>query len=149
DPVGKRFWPAAAGRDPARTPMPWSSVAGAGFTSATPWLRIGEHPRRNVAVPREDSSSALHFCRDPIALRRAHEAVRRGSSLALASPPTMLAWRRGERFVVAINLGDAPGALADVRGRVCLGTDRARDGEPASGSVSLRPWEGLLIETAP
>src|SRR4051794_7085466 len=46
------------GRDPYRTPMPWTTGPNAGFTTAEPWLPLGaDHPARNVAVLREDPAS--------------------------------------------------------------------------------------------
>ena len=150
DPVGKRFWPAAAGRDPERTPMPWDASPSAGFTApgATAWLRIGEHERRNVAVQRDDPSSVLRLCRELIALRRDHEDLRRGDSELIAAPPGVLAWRRGKRFTIALNLSEAVVTLSPLHGRLRIGTDRARDGTQVAGNLSLRPWEGVVIETA-
>jgi alpha-glucosidase len=149
DPVGKRFWPSVPGRDPARTPLPWNASAGAGFTSAkTPWLRIGEDRSRNVAAQRDDAASELHLCRDLIALRRAHEELRHGDSAAVPSPPGVLAWRRGGRFLVAVNLTDVPSSLSTTQGRVRIGTDRNRDGQVANGMLSLQPWEGVVMDAS-
>jgi alpha-glucosidase len=149
DPVGKRFWPAATGRDPARTPMQWQATAGAGFTKADtdPWLRFGDNRNLNVAAQRDDSGSLLHFCRDLIALRRSHQEFGHGDSTALDAPPGVLAWRRGRRFVVALNLTEAEASLSGAAGHVRIGTDRARDGEATGAAFRLRPWEGALVET--
>ena len=46
------------GRDPYRTPMPWTTGPNAGFTTAEPWLPLGaDHPARSVAVLREDPAT--------------------------------------------------------------------------------------------
>jgi alpha-glucosidase len=58
------------GRDPARTPMPWSGAAGAGFTQGEPWLPLGDHRARNVADQRRDPNSVLRLTRDLIRLRK-------------------------------------------------------------------------------
>jgi len=149
DPVGKRFWPAATGRDPCRTPMQWDATAGAGFTTpdAEPWLRLGDYRAFNVAAQREDSASVLRFCRDLIALRRAHHDLAHGDSTALDCPPGVLAWHRGRRFVIALNLTDFAATVGGVHGQIRLGTDRERDGRPTGATLSLRPWEGVLVET--
>ena len=44
DAVGARFWPYYKGRDAERTPMPWSSAPGGGFTSpgTRTWLPMAD-----------------------------------------------------------------------------------------------------------
>jgi alpha-glucosidase len=129
--------------------MQWEATAGAGFTTpdAEPWLRLGDYRAVNVAAQRDDSASVLNFCRDLIALRRSHEEIAHGDSAALDCPPGVLAWHRGGRFVIALNLTDCDVAVPAAHGHVRLGTDRARDGEPTGAVLSLRPWEGVLVET--
>ena len=134
----------AAGRDGARTPMPWSGEPGAGFTSpdAEPWLPFGDHERRNVEAQRADPESPLRLCRDLIALRgefvdAPYESV--------AAPPGVWAWRRGERVLVALNMSDAEAAVTGVHGAVRVATERARDGERVNGRLELGPWEGAVV----
>jgi alpha-glucosidase len=149
DPVGKRFWPASRGRDPARTPMAWEPTPGAGFTKpgVRPWLPLGDHQARNVARQRQDFGSLLHLCRDLIALRRDDPDLRRGSSAPLPASPGILAWRRGARFVAVLNLYDSHRSLEGVDGTIRIATDRCRDGERVRRVLDLKPWEGALIET--
>ena len=56
DPVGLRFWPAYVGRDPERTPMPWTAGPHGGFTEpgSTPWLPMNDPSLANVADQRGD-----------------------------------------------------------------------------------------------
>ena len=72
DAVGIRFWPYYKGRDPERTPMPWSNTPGGGFTSpgVTPWLPMGDPAACNVADQEADVDSVLAFTRRAIAGRR-------------------------------------------------------------------------------
>jgi alpha-glucosidase len=95
------------GRDGSRTPMPWDGGAHAGFSSARPWLPLGD-TARNVAAQRRDPSSTLSLCRRLLALRRRHAELRSGTFALLDAPPGVLAWRRGERFSVWVNLGEHP-----------------------------------------
>jgi len=144
DPVGLRE--GQRGRDGERTPMPWSDAPGAGFTAPgiEPWLPFGDLTR-NVAAQRADEESTLHLVRDLIALRRAEDALRAGAYTPLPAPDGAWAYRRGEPVTVALNLSDAAVTMPEVRGRVAVATDRARDGEAVDGSVGLGPWEGVVV----
>jgi alpha-glucosidase len=148
DPVGLRGWPEDPGRDSARTPMRWSSGPGAGFTTeaAQPWLPIGDTEGRNVRDQGSDPGSTLSFCRDLISVRRSEPDLHAGRYASLDSPPGVWAWRRGERFRVALNLSDRETRLAAWEGTVAIGTRRDRDGERVGRQLTLRPWEGVLIE---
>jgi alpha-glucosidase len=132
-----------AGRDPARTPMQWSSDGG--FTTGEPWLPYADLAL-NVEAQREDPGSMLNLHRALIALRR--EFVDEPYE-TLAVDDAVLVFRRGE-FVVALNLsGEAAERPA---GRVVLSTH----GEPAdpplgtkvpslAPSGQLRPNEGVVV----
>ena len=56
------------------------------------------------------------------------------------------------RFLVVLNLGDAPGVLTPagmaIRGRVALTTHLDREGEAVDGAIDLRADEGLIVELA-
>ena len=147
DPVGKRFWPENKGRDPARTPMPWSGDRGAGFTAADsrPWLPLGDL-RANVADQRDDAESTLNFCRKLIALRRRIDDLRRAPYEPLDAAPPVWAWCRG-RVIVALSSGDECASLEDVRGTIALSTRPHRTGENVEGTLELGPWEGVIVDT--
>jgi alpha-glucosidase len=146
DPVGKRFWPENKGRDPARTPMPWSADRGAGFTASesVPWLPLGDL-RANVADQRGDPESTLRFCRELIALRRRLDDLRQAPYESLGTAPPVWAWRRG-RVLVVLSSGDEGTSIHDVRGKVALSTRSQRAGEQVDGTLELRPWEGVIVE---
>ena len=59
--------------------------------------------------------------------------------------PQLWAWRRGERVIVALNLGDDRAAVDVSSGIVRIGTERERDGERVAGSLALGPWEGAIV----
>ncbi len=151
DPVARRTGDASRNRDPCRTPMPWSDEPGGGFTSAaaTPWLPFGDLAACNVAAQRDDPGSVLHLVRDLIALRKRSPELTSGSYEPLPAPAGAWAWRRGERFVVALNLADADVTVEGAAGRVAIATDRARDGERVDGALRLGPYEGVVVEVAP
>ncbi len=94
-----------AGRDRHRHPMRWEDGAPhGGFTSAEPWLPAIEVDGGAVAAQESDGDSVLALYRDLIALRPAL-----GSGLRFVDAAEgVLAYRRGEGHVVAINLCDEP-----------------------------------------
>jgi alpha-glucosidase len=151
DPVGVRGWPDDPGRDRARTPMPWTSESGGGFTrpGVEPWLPEGEAASRNVADQRDDPGSVLRLSRDLISLRRARADLRSGSYATLEAPGGVWAWRRGDHTVVALNLTDAAVDASLGGGEVLVSTHRDRDGERIADDVRLHPWEALVIAQHP
>jgi alpha-glucosidase len=147
DPVGKMHGP-RLGRDPERAPMQWTDEPGAGFTDAgvEPWLPFGDASRANVARQQLDPDSMLSLTRDLIGLRDALPELRRGTyATHPSSTGGLWAWDRGERTLVACNLGDEPATVADVTGAVRVSTIRARDAERVAGSLHLEPWEAVIV----
>jgi alpha-glucosidase len=139
------------GRDGARTPMPWNGAPNGGFTAATarPWLPLGDLRAGNVADQEDDPRSVLHLCRDLLALRRRHPDLSTGALKLLDSPPHTVALRRGERFLVALNLGERPATVAAPAGRVVLSSGRDGDYALNDGQLTLDRWEGVLVDTYP
>ena len=141
------------GHDPERTPMQWDAGPNAGFTAGTPWLPLADdYPTVNVAAERDALRSMLTLYRSLIALRRDAPALAVGGYRAAAGGD-LLAYLReggGRRFLVVLNLGDAPQVFkpADpaVRGRIALTTHLDRVGETVAGTIELRPDEGVVVE---
>jgi alpha-glucosidase len=148
DALGVRYWPAYAGRDAMRTPMPWRDVPGGGFTTpgTRPWLPLGPTEECNVEQQMSDPASMLTLARDLIALRRRVPDLGTGSYKTLGAPDGVWAWRRGERVAVVLNMSGDDVALEGMRGHVLVGTDRERDGESYGDVLRLRAWEGLVAE---
>jgi alpha-glucosidase len=149
DPLGVLYWPAYAGRDAARSPMPWCDAPGGGFTDpgVRPWLPIGETSDCNVEESRSDNGSMLTFCRDLIALRREHRELATGGYMPAGAPAGVWAFTRSERFLVALNLSDHSVTLDAVRGVIRICTDRSRDRTVVAGPVELSGWEGLIVDS--
>ncbi|HEX5725405.1 MAG TPA: DUF3459 domain-containing protein, partial [Longimicrobiaceae bacterium] len=153
DPWEKNLPGRGLGRDPERTPMQWDASPHAGFTTGTPWLPVAEdHAAVNVEAQRGDPASLLSLYRALLALRRAEPALALGGYAPVEASGAVLAWLRehgGTRFLVALNLGDAPAGLALPReigtGEVALSTHGGRRGEAVSGTLALRGDEGVLV----
>jgi alpha-glucosidase len=111
DPEAIANWPHTLSRDGARTPMPWTSDAPQlGFSTAEPWLPVGEN-HGQFAVDRQSSvnSSLLQFTRDCLRLRNAHPALRRGSMTVQRADNQLLSFERvglGSRIRCTFNLSD-------------------------------------------
>ena len=148
DPVAQRTGDPERNRDRFRTPMQWADEPGAGFTTAgaEPWLPLGDAAAHNVASQREDRGSTLHFTRDLIALRREAADLTSGDYETLPAPDGVWAYRRGDGHVVVLNLGGAEATVEGVDGVVAIATDRARDGETVSGTLTLAPSQGVVVK---
>jgi alpha-glucosidase len=147
DPVSIMYQP-VHNRDAARTPMPWTGEAGGGFTTpgVEPWLPFGDLAAHNVADQRADEGSTLHFTRDLLALRRAHDDLRSGAFIDAGSYGQVWTYRRGELVHVVLNLGPkAESVPLPGPGRVLLDTRRAMDDEEVAHAVEVDGWSGLLI----
>jgi alpha-glucosidase len=147
DPVGILNWPSNPGRDGCRTPMPWTTDAGAGFTDPTaePWLPIAPSPAGSVREQRADAGSIMSMVRDLIALRRTSRDLARGDYRTVPAPAGTWAFERGERIVVALRLDDRSETLRTPVGSVVAATDVDRVGSHVGGEIRLGPWEGIVI----
>jgi alpha-glucosidase len=151
DPVGIIF--GAFGRDPERTPMHWTGDPGGGFgtpAGVAPWLPYGDAAACNVEAQRADPASMLSLTRDLVGLRDALPDLRTGEYRSLdTSGDHLWAWARGQGVVVACNLGDEPAELDGVHGEIRVSTDRSRDDERVDGTLSLAPWEAVIVWCQP
>jgi alpha-glucosidase len=136
DPVAVRNANAGSeGRDPVRTPMPWTpEEPNRGFSTGTPWLPVAPNhtDADTVAVQRDDPGSTLHAVRRLLQVRSErlpnHAAV---ELLVEGIPDHVLAYRRGSQLV-ALNVGGTAaslpwhgvGEVAFASGQVELGPDR-------------------------
>jgi len=135
------------GRDPQRTPMRWSPGPGAGFTTGTPWLPIGDDAA-DVASASADPRSMLALYRRLLALRRATPALHRGAHRPVDAPDGVYAYLRedgSDRFLVALAFTPEPAEVAVPAGAVLLlSSDPDRDEGPLP-ALRLGPHEGVVV----
>lgn len=110
DPTFVRSLGAERGRDGARVPLPWSGSRppfGFGPPGSRPWL---PQPAAWAVLTAErqalDPTSMLSLYREALRVRRS--VVGDDPLEWLATPPGVLAFRRGPGFVCAVNLRDEP-----------------------------------------
>jgi len=102
----------------------------------------------NVADQRADPASVLHLTRRVIAARRQSPDLGLGGYARLPSPDEVWCYRRGSTAVVALNLSGTPHDVTVPGGAtVVVGTDPARSGPLHGDTVSLGPWEGVVLES--
>jgi alpha-glucosidase len=138
------------GRDPVRTPIPWSNEVHGGFTTGTPWLPIDTARTMDVARQRTDPSSMLCLYRDLLRLRRSEPALSLGSYSRIACTTSLLVYERRHhqrRLRVALNMTDTCATLPSglSTGKVLLSTTADRR-ETADTAPVLRPNEGVIFE---
>ena len=109
DPAELRQPGQGVGRDPVRTPMPWTGAEpNAGFTTGEPWLPLNaDWPTRNVQAQAADPGSVLNLHRALLRLRRAHPALSLGDLELLPVRDGVLAYGRrhgGDHALAALNL---------------------------------------------
>jgi alpha-glucosidase len=114
DPFGIAYWPAYAGRDGGRTPMPWRhDLPNAGFSTATrPWLPVDRaHYARAVDLQLQLPGSPLDLWHRFLGWRRAHPALLVGDLAGLRREGDCLAFERrtaSAAIFCAFNLSNRP-----------------------------------------
>jgi alpha-glucosidase len=146
----ERFVPGyGLNRDPERAPMRWDSSPKAGFTTAEPWLPIGEDVERcNVAVQRADEHSLLALYRCLLALRRREPALVSGGYEPLRSRGPVLAFRRclpDRNLLVLLNMGDLPQKFECGHGELLVSTRMVGGGKRVEGALQLEANEGAIV----
>lgn len=152
DPWEKNVPGLGLGRDPVRTPLPWTDDAGAGFTSGEPWLPLGADAAAfSAASQAARPDSMLSLYRALLRLRRVEPALSVGAFKAVAATESVLAYERhqaGRRLLVALNMTDRTQRLRIEanRARVVLSTNLGQAAGQAGGIADLSPNEGRILE---
>ncbi len=142
------------GRDPERSPLPWSPEAGYGFTTGRPWLPFVERAAAlSVAAQERQPDSMLQLYRHLIHLRQTMPALRDGDYRSLdARNPDVFAFMRetvAHRVCVVLNFSDQPqtATLGAVGAWIAGTVSVDGDGEVhTGGTVKLLGYEGRVYE---
>ena len=139
------------GRDPVRTPMPWSSEPHGGFTDGQPWLPLNaDADVLNVSTQADDPRSMLSLYRALIRLRRDNDVLSIGDLRLLAATEHVLIYERrlgSERVVVALNMtGQARSLKFRSGAQEILLSTYLDDHRPSNADeIHLRADEGLVL----
>jgi alpha-glucosidase len=140
-----------AGRDPERSPMPWTrGHPNAGFTDGEPWLPLVDGAAAlSVEAQLGDPASMLSLHRRLLAVRRATPALHAGSLELVDAPAGIVAFdrrHRGEHARILLNLTGTPVVVPDDGAWTCLvGTRPGREGAHLRGAITLAGDEGLVL----
>ena len=143
-----------AGRDPQRSPMPWTVGPHAGFSAEDPWLPMhADAGTRSVEAQRDEASSALTLHRRLLALRRASAALHAGRWEPVGAPDGIVAYDRihgDERLRVLLNLTSNPvevplGAPGETWLGVLSTVDAGFAGRELRGSARVSGDEGVIL----
>ncbi|GEP03835.1 alpha-amylase family glycosyl hydrolase [Methylobacterium oxalidis] len=154
DPWEKNVPGLGLGRDPVRTPIPWSQERNWGFTEGEPWLPVESAlPGLNVAAQSQDSTSLLSFYRTLLRLRRAEPALSAGDITIVEASDSVLAYERSDtdrRLLVALNFrSEAATVRVGNATRILASSYPDLAGTPLQApSLELRRNEGIVIELA-
>ena len=139
------------GRDPVRTPVPWSFDPNGGFTEGRPWLPLNADAEvLSVSTQANDPRSMLSLYRALIRLRRDNDVLSVGDLQLLPATEHVLTYQRRlgrERVIVALNMTGQP-RLVEFRNQgqeILLSTylDDCRSFH--AEQIHLRADEGLLL----
>ena len=119
-----------AGRDGARTPMPWAATTPDGWLPLDP-----RHRALSVEAQEEDRESMLRFTRRLLALRKSLPALQTGATALRDAPDGVLAFER--------NLGgETLLCLFELSGQDC---GLAPEGETLFGALPLRAFGHAIV----
>ncbi|GAB7348535.1 hypothetical protein MBLNU459_g6929t1 [Dothideomycetes sp. NU459] len=148
-------------RDHARTPVQWTGEENAGFCppGVTPWMRVNDDYKTiNAAAQQKQNDpnhlSVLKFWQRGLENRKKNKDVFVYGDFQMIDEnhPEIFAYKRSSRteaFVVALNFSkkevtwDVP-RDSKVKDWVAGNYTAGKPEQPATGKVTLRPWEGLL-----
>ena len=145
----------ARSRDAGRSPIPWSAAANGGFTTGTPWLKVGSECREvNVETEDADPDSVLNFYRELIAARHGRPAVIHGDTVWIEpGSDEHMSYVRvyGDSKIASLNnfsaeevIVDLPLGLRSEEAEIIL-SNTGRD-SVSGGSITLAPWECVTLE---
>jgi oligo-1,6-glucosidase len=144
---------AEVSRDNGRTPMQWTAGANAGFSTATPWIRVNpDHARVNVEAEEQAPDSVLSYFRRLVQLRKAEPDLVYGAYQLLdRDNPDVFAYTRsldGRSLMVALSFSASGGHTAipagQAPGKVLI--NNLATSPVQATQVVLAPYQAVVLE---
>lgn len=138
-------------RDNARTPMHWTSEEYAGFSTVTPWIKMGcDWQEINVETEMKDKQSVLCYYQDLGRLRqneKYHQTIIKGQLDAMTTADNVIGYQRkfkNQILTVLVNLSESVSTIVLSESHNILLNNLKRNGQ-LSGDVQLEPYEALVL----
>ena len=139
----------AKSRDNSRTPMQWDASLNAGFSTGTPWLKVGKS-YKDINVEKEMDGPIFKFYKELICLRKEMPIISEGSYLpAMEDSQEVYAFERhldGQKLLVLNHFYGSEVEVAIPKdyqtGRVLLSN---YENVELSEKVILKPYQTLAI----
>jgi len=140
-------------RDNARTPFQWDTIANAGFTSGTPWIKVNPNYKTvNEAVEEKDPNSTLNYFRKMVQFRKNNLIMVYGKyELLDQDNPNVYAYTRelnGRKMLILLNFTDhqadahLPVNMKNAKQLIGNYSKTAEKENP----LSLRPYEAKVYQ---
>lgn len=139
-------------RDNARTPVQWDNTPNAGFSTATPWLKVNpNYSIINVMENESDPDSILHFYRNMISIRKSNNTLVYGKlDILNIDDPNLFAYCRQDEagsYLVILNLSDSNQSFNYVIDKpICLLSNYSGKKVWRNGNLTLKAWEANLFK---
>ena len=146
-----------AARENARTPMQWDTSSNAGFTSATPWIKVNPDYENgvNVEAQLKTKHSVLSYFKDITALRQAHPALVYGDYECIRPEHERVycytRTQEDQRFLILLNFSaeverfSLPLSLSYNRKIKLISNDKILD-DKTFKEFLLRPWQAIVYK---
>ena len=132
------------GRDHARTPMQWSALPNAGFTTGEPWIMVNPNYKTiNAEAQEANADSVLRFYRALLALRNSEKTLQYGDYRPLWTEHTQLfAYSRfleGETYTIVCNMSGESAKLPQTPAGVLV-----LQNEKGAAGADMLPYEARV-----
>ncbi|NJJ39588.1 alpha-glucosidase [Paenibacillus sp. 7028] len=140
-------------RDNARTPMQWSNVKNAGFSSGKPWMKLNpNYPSVNVESALYDSDSVFYHYQKLIKIRKQNYTLIYGTYRLLDSEPNIYAYERileNKKLLIVCNFYEPEATFSyspESHSAVNILISNYSHSSSDLKNITLRPYEAIIYE---
>ena len=137
------------GRDNARTPMQWSKLPQAGFTTGRPWLAVNPNYQEiNVEAALADPSSIFYTYQQLVALRKEQDWLISADFELVDTTDQVFAYQRvdgNQRYLIVVNLSSQVQSfeLEEDYQEILISNTNV---EQVKQTKVLEPWDAFCVQ---